>query len=53
MVTGTAVLMAACATVGAPPKEYTQEMLDPRVQVQNQIPFDGIRSQWIGQWIGQ
>ncbi|OYZ71736.1 MAG: hypothetical protein B7Y03_15565 [Polaromonas sp. 24-62-144] len=33
MVTGTAVLMAACATVGAPPKEYTQELLDPMVQV--------------------
>lgn len=33
MVTGTAVLMAACATVGAPPKEYTQDLLDPMVQV--------------------
>lgn len=33
MVTGTAVLMAACAGVKAPPKEYTQERLDDQIQV--------------------
>ena len=33
MVTGTALLMAACGTVGAPPKEYTQERLDEQIQV--------------------
>lgn len=33
MVTGTALLIAACSTVKAPPKEFTQDMLDPQVQV--------------------
>ena len=33
MVTGTALMIAACSTVKAPPKEFTQDMLDPQVQV--------------------
>lgn len=33
MVTGTALLMAACAGVKAPPKEYTQDRLDDQIQV--------------------
>ena len=33
MVTGTAVLLAACAGVKPPPKEYTQERLDDQIQV--------------------
>jgi hypothetical protein len=33
MVTGTAVLMAACAGVKPPPKEYVQDRLDEQIQV--------------------
>ena len=33
MVIGTALLIAACSTVKAPPKEFTQDLLDPQVQV--------------------
>jgi hypothetical protein len=33
MVTGTAVLMAACAGVKAPAKEYVQDRLDEQIQV--------------------
>ncbi|MES2943525.1 MAG: DUF3455 domain-containing protein [Pseudomonadota bacterium] len=33
MVTGTAVLMAACSTVKAPPKEYSQDMLPEMIRV--------------------
>ncbi|UUZ76476.1 DUF3455 domain-containing protein [Polaromonas sp. P1(28)-13] len=33
MVTGTAVILAACSSVKPPPKEYTQERLDDQIQV--------------------
>jgi Protein of unknown function (DUF3455) len=33
MVTGTAVLMAACAGVKPPPKEFTQDRIDEQIQV--------------------
>ena len=33
MVTGTAVLMAACAGVKPPPKEFTQDRVDEQIQV--------------------
>ena len=33
MVTGTALLMGACASVKAPPKEYSQDMLSEQVRV--------------------
>ena len=38
MVTGTAALMAAFATVGMQPMEFSQEMLKPPVQAQVQVP---------------
>jgi Arc/MetJ family transcription regulator len=33
MVTGTALMIAACSTVKAPPKEFTQDTIDSQVQV--------------------
>lgn len=38
MVTGTAALMAAFATVGMQPMEFSQEMLKPPVQAKVQVP---------------
>lgn len=38
MVTGTAALMAAFATVGTQPVEFSQELREPPVQAQVQTP---------------